>query len=51
MSVILPAGATHVDLTFSSSASERGKMLTLLALAVSVVGMVAGVVVDRRRRG
>ena len=51
MSVILPAGATHVDLTFSSSAYERGKMLTLLALAVSVAGIVAGVVVDRRRRG
>ena len=51
MSVVLPAGATHVDLTFSSSAYERGKTLTLLALALSLVWIVAGVVVDRRRRG
>ncbi|MDQ2766790.1 MAG: hypothetical protein M3Y30_06500 [Gemmatimonadota bacterium] len=51
MSVVLPIGATHVDLTFTSSAYERGKMLTLLALGLSVVGIVAGVVLDRRRRG
>jgi hypothetical protein len=51
MSVVLPAGATHVDLSFASPAYERGKMLTLLALALSCVWIVAGVVVDRRRRG
>jgi hypothetical protein len=51
MSVVLPAGATHVELTFTSPAYERGKMLTLLALALSFVWIGAGVVADRRRRG
>jgi len=51
MGVVLPAGATHAELTFASSAYQRGKMLTLLALGLSVVGIAAGVVVDRRRRG
>jgi uncharacterized membrane protein YfhO len=49
--VVLPAGATHVDLTFSSPAYKRGKSLTLLALAFSIVAIAAGVVGDRRRRG
>ena len=51
MSVVLPAGATHVKLTFTSPAYQRGKMLTLLALALSLVWIGAGVVFDRRRRG
>jgi hypothetical protein len=51
MSVVLPAGSTHVELTFSSPAYQRGKMLTLLALALSLVWIGAGVVADRRRRG
>jgi hypothetical protein len=50
MGVVLPAGATHVVLTFTSPAYERGKMLTLLALALSLVGIAVGVVADRRRR-
>jgi hypothetical protein len=40
-----------VELTFTSAAYERGKLLTLLALALSIVGIAAGVVFDRRRRG
>jgi uncharacterized membrane protein len=40
-----------VELVFTSRAYERGKMLTLLALALSVVGIAAGLVLDRRRRG
>jgi hypothetical protein len=51
MGVVLPAGATRVELVFTSRAYERGKMLTLLALALSVVGIAAGLVLDRRRRG
>jgi Predicted membrane protein len=51
MSVVLPAGATHVELTFTSPAYVRGKMLTLLALGLSIAGIAAGIEVDRRRRG
>jgi uncharacterized membrane protein YfhO len=49
--VVLPAGAKHVELTFSSPASQHGKSLTLLALAFSIVAIAAGVVGERRRRG
>jgi len=51
MGVVLPAGASRVELTFTSPAYERGKMLTLLALGLSVIAIAAGIVVDRRRRG
>jgi uncharacterized membrane protein YfhO len=49
--VVLPAGATHVDLTFSSPAYKRGKALTLIALGLSIVAIAVGVAGDRRRRG
>lgn len=49
--VVLPTGATHVDLTFSSPAYQRGKALTLVALALAIVAISAGVLGDRRRRG
>jgi hypothetical protein len=49
--VVLPTGATRVDLSFTSAAYERGKMVTLLALALSIVGIAVGFVLDRRRRG
>jgi hypothetical protein len=48
--VVLPAGATHVELTFTSAAYKRGKMITLFALGLSLLGIVAGVAVDRRHR-
>lgn len=48
--VVLPAGATHVELTFTSAAYKRGKAITLFALGLSLLGIVAGVAVDRRRR-
>ena len=48
--VVMPTGATHVDLTFTSPAYKRGKTITLLALGLSIVGIVAGAVADRRRR-
>lgn len=48
--VALPAGARAVELQFTSPRYERGKLVTLAALAVAL-GMVAfGVVTDRRRR-
>jgi hypothetical protein len=48
--VALPAGARMVELSFQEASYSRGKRLTLLALLVSVLVIVAGVVVDRRSR-
>jgi hypothetical protein len=48
--VVLPTGATHVELTFTSPAYAKGKRITLLALGLSIVGIVAGAAADRRRR-
>lgn len=48
--VVLPTGATRVELTFTSSAYAKGKMITLLALGLSIVGIAAGAAADRRRR-
>jgi hypothetical protein len=45
----LPEGARTVQLRFTDAAYEKGKVLTLVALGVSVLILVAGVVVDRRR--
>jgi len=47
--VALPAGARTVDLVFTSPAYERGKMITLAALALGVLLMIAGFAADRRR--
>ena len=49
--VVMPAGGTHVDLTFTSPAYRKGKMLTLIALGLSIAGIGAGAAADRRRRG
>ncbi len=51
MSVVLPTGATHVELTFTDPAYQRGKTLTLLALGLSLVWIGAGAAAERRRRG
>jgi uncharacterized membrane protein YfhO len=51
MGVVLPAGATRVELTFTGPAYERGKMVTLIALALSLIWVAVGIVLDRRRRG
>jgi hypothetical protein len=40
--VALPAGARSVDLTFHSASYERGKTITLVALALSILGVLAG---------
>lgn len=47
--VELPAGARSVRLRFVSSAYETGKLITLIALAVAILALVAGIVVDRRK--
>jgi uncharacterized membrane protein YfhO len=47
---VLPTGARHVELTFTSPTFERGKMITLVALALALLGIIAGVAADRRRR-
>jgi hypothetical protein len=47
--VELPAGARSVRLRFVSPAYETGKVVTLIALAVAILALVAGIVVDRRR--
>ncbi len=49
MGVELPAGAKQVELTFRSARYESGKSITLAALALGLVAMLAGVVLDRRR--
>lgn len=47
--VELPVGATKVDLTFTSPSYERGKLVTWLAVIVTVIALVAGGVMERRR--
>jgi hypothetical protein len=46
--VALPAGARKVELAFASPAYERGKMITLLALALAVLATAGGALLDRR---
>ena len=48
MGVELPAGAQQVELTFRSAPYETGKRITLAALALGLLAMLAGVVLDRR---
>jgi hypothetical protein len=40
--VALPTGARSVDLTFHSASYERGKTITLVALSLSFLGVLAG---------
>lgn len=46
--VQLPAGATTVELSFHSKPYERGRLVTLLAIAMAIVLLAAGLVADRR---
>ncbi|HUO51766.1 MAG TPA: hypothetical protein VMT93_04545 [Gemmatimonadaceae bacterium] len=46
--VALPAGAKNVELTFTSPAYDRGKAITLAALALGVLLALGGVAMDRR---
>jgi hypothetical protein len=45
--VPLPEGAKQVELNFSSDSYQRGKEITLAALAISLVAIIAGLFVPR----
>ena len=47
--VALPEGAKSIQLRFTDAAYEKGKRVTFVALALAIVGLVAGLIVDRRR--
>jgi hypothetical protein len=47
--VQLPEGATDVDLSFTSPAYQKGKLITLIALAVALLLIGTGVVAERRK--
>jgi len=50
--VELPAGARQIELTFESRTYERGRVVTLVAVALAVLASIAGLVADGRgRRG
>jgi hypothetical protein len=49
MGVPLPAGARSVDLAFSSPAYERGRAVSLAAVAVATLWLTAGAALGRRR--
>ncbi|HWJ24746.1 MAG TPA: hypothetical protein VNS52_20460 [Gemmatimonadaceae bacterium] len=50
MGIGLPAGARSVDLVFRSAPYERGKSITLLALALGALLTIGGVALERGRR-
>lgn len=47
--VELPTGATNVDLKFENAPYEKGKLLTLVSLALATLALIVGVVLDKRR--
>jgi hypothetical protein len=46
--VPLPAGARHIELTYTERAYARGKTLTLIALSLTFIWIIAGAVLGRR---
>jgi hypothetical protein len=48
--VVMPTGGRTVNLRFVDAAYETGKTVTLIALLVAALWLIAGVVVDRRTR-
>ncbi len=48
--IVLPAGAKSIQVRFDDVAYERGKVVTLVSLAVALLVWIAGLVADRRRR-
>jgi hypothetical protein len=51
MGIPLPEGARQVELRFNSGTYETGKRITQSALLVALLCAVAGLALDRRRRG
>jgi hypothetical protein len=49
--VPLPAGARSVELTFESPRFETGRTISLAVLGASLLALVGGLAVERRRRG
>ncbi|MEP7346573.1 MAG: YfhO family protein, partial [Gemmatimonadaceae bacterium] len=47
--VPLSAGARRVELSFSSSVYEQGKTITLLAIGLSLIAWIAGILMGRKR--
>lgn len=47
--VALPEGAKSIQLRFTDAAYQKGKRVTFVALALAIVGLVAGLIADRRR--
>ena len=47
--VVLPTGATLVDLTFHSAPYETGKVVTIFAMLLAIALTAGGVALDRRR--
>jgi Bacterial membrane protein YfhO len=48
MGVSLPAGATKVELRFSSASYERGKLITLIGIGLALLLIGAGAIAQRR---
>jgi len=49
--VQLPTGGRHVELTFDDPAYERGKLVTLLALALTALLIGGGIYMERKAIG
>jgi Bacterial membrane protein YfhO len=49
--VELPPGARRVELTFTSSAYQKGKVVTWLAILIGLIALAYGIWRDRRRVG
>ncbi len=47
--VELPAGARHIELTFTSAPYETGKIITWIAIVIAAATLVAGLFMERRR--
>jgi hypothetical protein len=47
--VALPAGAKTIQLRFVDEAYQKGKLLTMVALAIAIAAWGIGFVVERRR--
>jgi hypothetical protein len=44
----LTTGTRHVDLSFTDPSYGRGTLMTLVALLLAIVGLIGGLVIDRR---
>ena len=47
--VPLPTGARQVELHFASASFEKGKLITLIALGLTLLLLAGGIVMDRRK--